>query len=59
MEQRIFGRELTNLLEADLNRYKRNHSFMHPERSRDHSLALRQPAPAISRGNLQVNRTLP
>jgi hypothetical protein len=38
MEHRIFGKELTNLQEADPNRYKRNYSFLHGDRLRDHSL---------------------
>lgn len=59
MEQRIFGRELTNLLEADITRYKRNHSFLHADRLREHSLAPKQPAVGISRGNASNNRTLP
>lgn len=42
MDNRIFGKELTNLAEHDLNRYKRNYSFLHAERLRDHSLNLKQ-----------------
>jgi hypothetical protein len=42
MDHRIFGKELTNLVEADINRNKRNYSFLHGERLRDHSLNLKQ-----------------
>jgi G2/mitotic-specific cyclin 1/2 len=42
MDHRIFGKELTNLAEADINRYKRNYSFLHAERLRDHSLNVKQ-----------------
>lgn len=59
MEQRIFGRELTNLLEGDALRYKRNHSFLHAERPRDYSLALKQPLPAITKHLPANNRSLP
>jgi hypothetical protein len=38
MDPRIFGKELTNLVDSDLNRYKRNYSFLHGDRLRDHSL---------------------
>jgi hypothetical protein len=41
MDNRIFGKELTNL-DHDLNRYKRNYSFLHGERIRDHSLNPKQ-----------------
>jgi hypothetical protein len=40
MDHRIFGKELTNLIEGDINRYKRNYSFLHGERLRDNSLNL-------------------
>jgi hypothetical protein len=56
MEHRIFGRELTNLLEADLARYKRNHSFMHDRRKED---ALTLKPPTGSTIPLLDNRTLP
>lgn len=59
MEQRMFGRELTNLLEGDPTRYKRNHSFLHPGRPRDYSLALQQPLPLIAKPLSNNNRTLP
>lgn len=41
MDARIFGREITNL-EPDLNRYKRNYSFLHGERTREASLHHKQ-----------------
>ncbi len=53
MDPRIFGKELTNLVDPDLNRYKRNYSFLQGERVRDHSLNL-------NKGNVTnrlVNRT--
>ncbi len=53
MDPRIFGKELTNLIDPDINRYKRNYSFLHGERVRDHSLNL-------NKGNVTnrlVNRT--
>ena len=43
MDARIFGREITNL-EPDLNRYKRNYSFLHGERAREASLHHKQGA---------------
>jgi hypothetical protein len=58
MEQRIFGRELTNLLEGDTLRYKRNHSFLYADRPRDYSLALKQPLPAITKPLPANNRSL-
>jgi len=42
MDQRIFGKELTNICEGELNRYKRNYSFLHGERGREHSVNLKQ-----------------
>jgi hypothetical protein len=42
MDHRIFGKELTNLADTDLNRYKRNYSFLHADRLRDHSVNLKQ-----------------
>lgn len=41
MDHRMFGKEITNLAEGDLNRYKRNHSFLHNDRLRDHSLNIK------------------
>jgi hypothetical protein len=38
MDSRIFGKDVTNLAEQDLHRYKRNYSFLHNERLRDLSL---------------------
>jgi|JI9StandDraft_1071089.scaffolds.fasta_scaffold40370_5 hypothetical protein len=35
MEHRVFGRELTNLLERDPLRYKRNYSLLHHDRLKD------------------------
>jgi hypothetical protein len=35
MEHRVFGRELTNLLEQDSLRYKRNYSLMHHDKLKD------------------------
>lgn len=40
MDHRVFGKEITNILDNDLNKYKRNYSFLHGERLRDHSLNL-------------------
>lgn len=40
MDHRIFGKEITNLIEGDNNRYKRNYSFLHGERLRDNSVNL-------------------
>lgn len=40
MDHRIFGKELTNIMEGDINRYKRNYSFLHGDRLRDNSLNL-------------------
>ena len=40
MDHRIFGKEITNLMEGDMNRYKRNYSFLHGDRLRDNSLNL-------------------
>ena len=42
MDHRIFGKELTNLADADINRYKRNYSFLHADRLRDYSVNLKQ-----------------
>jgi hypothetical protein len=53
MDHRIFGKELTNLGEHDLNRYKRNHSFMQGDRLREPSLAHKYPNLAK-----EVNRSL-
>ena len=36
MEHRVFGRELTNLLEQDNHRYKRNYSMLHHDKIREH-----------------------
>jgi hypothetical protein len=52
MDPRIFGKELTNLVDCDLNRYKRNYSFLHGDRLRDHSLN-----PKGSNTNRLNNRT--
>ena len=35
MEHRAFGRELTNLLDHDLHRYKRNYSLIHHDKLKD------------------------
>ena len=35
MEHRVFGRELTNLLDNDLHRYKRNYSLIHHDKLKD------------------------
>jgi hypothetical protein len=40
MDHRIFGKELTNIMDGDINRYKRNYSFLHGDRLRDNSLNL-------------------
>ena len=40
MDHRAFGKEITNLMEADLHRYKRNYSFLNAERPRDQSLHI-------------------
>lgn len=45
--QRIFGKEITNLVEAESHRYKRNYSYLHADRLRDHSLGC-----APNRANL-------
>lgn len=38
MDSRIFGKDVTNMADQDINRYKRNYSFLHGERLRDLSL---------------------
>lgn len=35
MEHRVFGRELTNLLDRDHLRYKRNYSLLHQDKLKD------------------------
>lgn len=35
MEHRVFGRELTNLMEREQLRYKRNYSLLHQDRLKD------------------------
>jgi G2/mitotic-specific cyclin-B, other len=43
MDSRIFGKDVTNLADHDLHRYKRNYSFLHNERLRDLSLNHKHP----------------
>jgi hypothetical protein len=58
MDPRIFGKELTNLVDCDLNRYKRNYSFLHGDRLREHSLNPLNPSKGNNTNRLN-NRTNP
>jgi hypothetical protein len=54
--QRHFGKELTNLLDAEKNNHKRNYSYLHGDRVRDHSLNNLLTKNAITQR--QVNKTV-
>jgi hypothetical protein len=54
--QRHFGKELTNILDGEKNNHKRNYSYLHGDRVRDHSLNNMLSKNAITQR--QINKTV-
>jgi ABC-type lipoprotein release transport system permease subunit len=58
MEKRIFGKELTNIIEADFSKKKPSQSFLVGEPLKE-SLSLKQGEPIFTKPNMHNNPTFP